>query len=39
VLEMKKKRSQDGFSKKYIVVAADSGGALKSAHEENICYT
>jgi hypothetical protein len=23
----------------YIVVAADSGGKLKSAYEENICYT
>jgi hypothetical protein len=22
----------------YIVVAADSGGTLKSAYEENICY-
>jgi hypothetical protein len=26
-------------SEHYIVVAADSGGALKSACEENICYT
>jgi hypothetical protein len=23
----------------YIVVAADSGGTLKSAYKENICYT
>jgi hypothetical protein len=26
-------------SEHYIVVAADSGGTLKSAYEENICYT
>jgi hypothetical protein len=26
-------------SEHYIVVAADSGGTLKSACEENICYT
>jgi hypothetical protein len=26
-------------SEHYIVVAADSGGTLKSAYERNICYT
>jgi hypothetical protein len=26
-------------SEHYTVVAADSGGTLKSAYEENICYT
>jgi hypothetical protein len=26
-------------SEHYIVAAADSGGTLKSAYEENICYT
>jgi hypothetical protein len=26
-------------SESYIVVAADSGGTLKTAYEENICYT
>jgi hypothetical protein len=26
-------------SEYYIVVAADSGGMLKSAYKENICYT
>jgi hypothetical protein len=26
-------------SEYYIVVVADSGGTLKSAYEENICYT
>jgi hypothetical protein len=26
-------------SEHYIGVAADSGGTLKSAYEENICYT
>jgi hypothetical protein len=26
-------------SEHYIVVAADSDGTLKSAYEENICYT
>jgi hypothetical protein len=26
-------------SEHYIVVAADSGGTLKTAYEENICYT
>jgi hypothetical protein len=26
-------------SEHYIVVAADSGGTLKSAYKENICYT
>jgi hypothetical protein len=27
------------ISEHYIVVAADSGGTLMSAYEENICYT
>jgi hypothetical protein len=26
-------------SEQYIVMAVDSGGTLKSAYEENICYT
>jgi hypothetical protein len=26
-------------SEHYIVVAADLGGTLKNAYEENICYT
>jgi hypothetical protein len=26
-------------SEHYIVVAADTGGALKTTYEENICYT
>jgi hypothetical protein len=27
------------ISEHYIVVVADSGGTLKSAYQENICYT